>query len=90
MPQETKERHNIMIPADLWNLVKEIGRIHGKSASEVIEDSVKSHIKSSGFSRAYFKLMTAQDCSPEENEELTRALDSLTEEDTQAGGTIEL
>jgi hypothetical protein len=90
MPQEIKERHTIMIPADLWNLVKEIGRIHGKSASEVIEDSVKSHIKSSGFSRAYFKLMAARDCSPEENAALTKALDSITEEDAQPGGTIAL
>ena len=90
MPQEVKERHNIMIPSDLWNLVKELGRIHGKSASEIIEDSVKSHIKNSGFSRAFFRLMAAPECSPEENEALAKALDSLITEETQPGGTVEL
>ena len=90
MPQEVKERHNIMVPGDLWELIREIGRILGKNASEVIEDSLKSYIKNNGYNRAFFKLMAAPNCPAEENEELTKALDSLTEEETQPGKQIEL
>jgi len=86
---ENKERHNIMIPGNLWKIAKELGRIKGKSASEVIEESLLSHIKSNGYSRAYFKLMAVPNCSSEENEELTKALDSLKEEDLKCGGVLE-
>ncbi|HAA84742.1 MAG TPA: hypothetical protein DCE14_00075 [Kosmotogaceae bacterium] len=79
---ETKERHNIMLTPSSWKLINELGRIQRKSASEILEEALWKMIESEGYNSTYFKLMaTAEQCDPQENEELTRVLDEMTEED---------
>jgi len=89
--QETKERHNIMMKPSSWKVLKELGRVQGKSASEIIETALWNLIKTEGYNSMYFKIMaTSEPCDPEENEELTRILDQMTEEDLEIVDSYEL
>jgi len=48
-------------------------------------------IKTEGYNSLYFKIMaTTEPCDPEENEELTRILDQMTEEDLEIVDSYEL
>jgi hypothetical protein len=63
----------------------------GKSASEIIETALWNLIKTEGYNSLYFKIMAnAEPCDPEENEELTRILDQMTEEDLEIVDSYEL
>ena len=89
--QETKERHNIMMTPSSWKVLKELRRVQGKSASEIIEMALWNLIKTEGYNSLYFKIMaTTEPCDPEENEELTKILDQMTEEDLKVVRRYEL
>ncbi len=80
----TKERHNLILSSQLWSIVKEISRLTGKSISKIVEEATWKLIEKKGYNRAYFKLMSEiLPCSDEENEELTRILNGLSEEDLE-------
>ena len=81
---DTKERHNLTLSSRLWTIVKEINRLTGKSISKIIEEATWKFVEKEGYNRAYFKLMTETlPCSDKENEELTKILNSLGEEDLE-------
>ena len=89
--RENKERHNIMLKPSSWKILKELKKVQGKSASEIIEHALWSLIKTEGYNSMYFKIMaTTEPCDPEENEELTRILDQMTEEDLKVVRRYEL
>lgn len=69
---------------EIWSILKELKRISDKSISEIIEEAVKEYIERHEIDSLYFKLMASvPPCDDEENEELTKLLDSLTEEDLE-------
>ena len=69
---------------EIWSILEELKRISGKSISEIIEEAVKEYIERHEIDSLYFKLMASvPPCDDEENEELTKLLDSLTEEDLE-------
>ena len=89
--REPKERHNIMLKPSSWKVLKKLKRIQGRSASEIIEHALWNLIKTEGYNSMYFKIMaTTEPCDPEENEELTRILDKMTEEDLKVARSYEL
>ena len=89
--REPKERHNIMLKPSSWKVLKKLKRIQGRSASEIIEHALWNLIKTEGYNSMYFKIMaTTEPCDPEENEELTRILDKMTEEDLKVSRSYEL
>ncbi len=79
-----KARHNIMMDDEIWKILSELKRIMGKSVSKILEEAVNEYLKRHRFNSLYFKLMaTVPPCDEEENEELTKILDTLTEEDLE-------
>jgi len=79
-----KARHNIMMDDEIWKILSELKRIMGKSVSKILEEAVNEYLKRYRFNSLYFKLMaTVPPCDEEENEELTKILDTLTEEDLE-------
>ena len=88
--EETKVRKNITITPSLWEIVRSIGKIQGKSASALIEESIKLYLKKENINRAYMKMMQAPYLDDEENAEISRALDRLSEKDLDIGGEVEL
>lgn len=77
-----KKRHNITISPEVWEILTELKRLQGKSISEIVESVVKKTIQHEGYNPTYFKIMSSVPyCNDEENEELTKILDSLTEDD---------
>ncbi len=89
--ETNKQRHNLTFSPEIWNILTELKRVQGKSISQVIEEAVKSHIKSKGYNGAYFKMMADSEyCDDRENEELTKVLDSLTELDLEISAEYEI
>jgi hypothetical protein len=87
----TKGRHNLTISPDIWSILSELKKIRNQSIGEIIEDAVKKLIKDEKLNTTYFKIMrSAQFCDPKENEEITRILDNLTEDDLEISSEYEL
>jgi len=79
-----KSRHNITMSDKTWTILNELKKVLNKSASEILEEAVNEYLEKHRFNSLYFKLMaTVPLCDEKENEELTKALDSLSEEDTE-------
>lgn len=88
---EVRERHNIMINPKLWEILKRLEVIKGKSISKIIEESVIKMLKEEGYNTTYFKIMSSVlECDDKENEEITKVLDSLKEEDLEVAESYEL
>jgi len=88
---EIKQRHNIMMRPSAWRILNELKRIQGESASEIIERSLWRFIESEGYNSLYFKIMsTVEPCDAEENAELTRILDTMSEKDLEIVDGYEL
>lgn len=87
---EKKIRKNITITPSLWEIISSVGKIQGKSASSLIEESIKVYLKKENINRAYMKMMNAPYLDDEENTEISQALDRLSEEELDIGGEIEL
>lgn len=69
---------------ETWLILKELKKISDRSISEIIEEAVKEYLERHKINSLYFKLMaSAPPCDDKENEELTKILDSLTEEDME-------
>ena len=69
---------------EIWSILKELKRISDKSISEIIEEAVKEYIERHKIDSLYLRLMASvPPCDEKENEELTKLLDSLTEEDLE-------
>jgi hypothetical protein len=77
-----KQRHSIVMSPQTWKTLEKIAEIKRKSLSQLLEEAVISMIKTEKINSAYFKIMsTVPYCDDDENEELTKMLDSLTEQD---------
>jgi len=83
--EETKQRRNITIKPSLWKSLKQLGRIQGKSASSLIEESIKLYLKEENINEAYLKMMSVSEVSDQENEEITKVLDALKPENLEEG-----
>jgi regulator of replication initiation timing len=87
---ENKIRNNITIKPNLWETIKSVGKIQGKSASSLIEESIVLYLEKHHINKAYMKMMSAQFVDDKENEETSASLDKLTEEDVEPGEELEL
>jgi len=87
---QTKQRRNITIKPSLWELLKKIGQIQGKSASSLIEESVLLYLKEENINEAYLKMMHVSEVSDQENEEITKILDTLKPEDLEEGEELDV
>jgi len=87
---QTKQRRNITIKPSLWELLKKIGQIQGKSASSLIEESVLLYLKEENINEAYLKMMHVSEVSDQENEEITKILDTLKPEDLEKGEELDV
>jgi hypothetical protein len=77
-----REKHNITLAPKTWNTLKVLRRSRGKSISQIIEEAVDDMIKNRNYNPTYFKIMSSTEfCSDEENKELSKMLNSLTEDD---------
>ena len=86
-----KKRHNIILSDEIWNILNELKRLQGTSISSILEETVKTYLKVNKYNELYFKLLNISDfCDEEENEELTEALDKLTEDDMKVVKTIDI
>ncbi len=89
--EETKERHSIMMRPSAWKILNELKRLHNTSNSELLEEALWFFLKAKKYNPLYFKLMTTvAPCEPEENEELTKLLDDMTEDDWKIASEYEL
>lgn len=89
--ETNRQRHNLTFSPEIWKILTELKRVQGKSISQVVEDAVRSHIRSEGYNKAYFKMMSDSEyCDDVENDELTKVLDSLTEPDLEVAAEYEL
>ncbi len=81
-----KQRHNITIKEDIWNMLKEIKINERKqSISSLIEDLAKYYVKNN-YNEAYYKLMaTAEEISDKEQTQIEKILDSMSKEDLEIG-----
>jgi len=87
---QTKQRRNITIKPSLWELLKKIGQIQGKSASSLIEESVLLYLKEENINEAYLKMMHVSEVSDQENEEITKILDTLKPDDLEEGEELDV
>lgn len=79
-----KTRHNITMSKEVWTILNELKKSLDKSISEILEEAVLEYLERHKYNSLYFKLMAnAELCDDEENEELTKILDSLTKEDME-------
>lgn len=86
-----KERHNITMSASAWEILKKLKVIQKKSISEIIEESLMRELKEKGYNPTYFKIMSSVlECDDKENAEITKALDSLKEDDLEVADEYEL
>jgi len=86
-----KERHNITMSAFAWEILKKLKVIQRKSISEIIEESLMRELKEKGYNPTYFKIMSSVlECDDKENAEITKALDSLKEDDLEVADEYEL
>jgi hypothetical protein len=88
--EETKIRKNITITPSLWEILRTIGKVLGKSASSLIEESIKAYLKKENINMAYMKMMAASYLDKDENAEISQALDQLTEEDLDEGEELDV
>ncbi|MFB6226664.1 MAG: ribbon-helix-helix protein, CopG family, partial [Candidatus Paceibacteria bacterium] len=85
------ERHSITISPEVWEILENLKQTKNKSISELIENAVKKQIKDEGYNATYFKMMADTEyVSDEENEELTKALDKLDDEDLEIADEYEV
>ncbi|WP_036226246.1 ribbon-helix-helix protein, CopG family [Mesoaciditoga lauensis] len=85
------ERHNITMDSETWKILEELKRIQNKSISEIIREAIKELLKNHKYNKVYFKLMANTPfCDEEENEELTKILDLLNEDDLKIVDEYEL
>ena len=86
-----RERHNITMSASAWEILKKLKVIQEKSISEIIEESLIRMLKEEGYNPTYFRIMSSvSECDDKENEEITKALDLLKEEDLEVAEEHEL
>ncbi len=79
-----KARHNMTMSKEVWNVLNELKKTLDKSISEILEEAVLEYFENHKYNLLYFKLMAnTEPCDDEENEELTKILDSLTKEDIE-------
>ena len=77
-----REKHNITLSPKTWNTLKVLKRIRGQSISKLIEEGVEQLIRTKKYNPVYFKIMSSTEyCSESENKELTKLLNSITEDD---------
>lgn len=90
LQDKTKIRKNITITPSLWEILHTIGKVQGKSASSLIEESIKAYLKKENINMAYMKMMAAPYLDDDENAEISQALDHLTEEDFDDGEELDV
>lgn len=84
MSPETEERHVIMMKSSAWKMLNVMKRKQGKSTSEILEAALVRYANEEGFNPLAIKIMNdLEACSPQENEELTKILDQMTEDDLE-------
>lgn len=88
--EESKIRKNITITPSLWKTLRQVGKIQGKSASSLIEESIKLYFQTEHINKAYLKMMGAPEVDDIEQEEISKALDSLDETDLEPGATLDV
>ena len=77
-----KERHNLTLSKETWELLRKVKEIEGKSISSILEESFLMYLKKKNYNPVYFKIMlTTPPCDSKEEEELTKILDRLSDED---------
>jgi len=86
---KTKIRKNITITPSLWEILRIVGTAQGKSASSLIEESIKVYLKKENINMSYMKMMAAPYLDDDENEEISQALDQLTVEDLDDGEELD-
>lgn len=79
----SKTRHNITISKEKWAILSLLKKTLDKSYSEIIEEALSEYIEKLNINKVYLQLMSVPFCDKEENEALTRELDSLTKEDLE-------
>jgi len=87
---ETKIRKNITITPSLWKIIRTVGKVQGKSASSLIEESIKVYLKKENINMAYMKMMVAPYLDDDENAEISQVLDQLNEEDLDIGEELDV
>jgi hypothetical protein len=86
-----KVRHNITLSQDIWKVLLLLKNVNGKSVSETIELCVKKFLANQGYQSTYLKIMSSVSaCDDDENEELTKILDTLTEDDLEVSDEYRL
>ena len=86
-----KERHNITLSPDTWKVLKALKRVQGRSISEILENAVWKLAQTEKYNPIYFKMMASvSPLDDKENQELTEALDSLTDEDLEVAEKYEI
>lgn len=91
LKNEIRKRHNIMLAQPTWIILKELKRIHEKSVSKILEEALWNYIETKGYNSLYFKLMAdVKPCDDKENDELTKILDDMTEEDLEVVRSYEI
>ena len=91
MSLTAKKRHSITVSQSTWEILKKLRALHDKSISRIIEESVLKMLKEDGYNTTYFKIMASvPECDEEENAELTKALDSLKDEDIKIAEEYDL
>lgn len=88
-----KLRKNLTISPDVWSTLEILRRIQGISISDIIENSVKSYVKTEKINPLYIRMMTDPNVkfmSKKENDEITAILDRMTKDDLKPGGELEL
>src|SRR6056297_961353 len=88
--EETKIRKNITFTPSLWEIIRTVGKVQGKSTSSLIEESIKAYLKKENINMAYMKMMAAPYLNDEENAEIAQALDQLSEEDLDIGEELDV
>lgn len=86
----SKTRHNITISEEKWAMLSLLKKALDKSYSELIEEAISEYLENRKINKVYLQLMSVPFCDKEENEALTRELDSLTEEDLEVVKVEEL
>jgi len=86
-----KERHNLTLSKETWELLRKVKEIEGKSISSILEESFLMYLKKKNYNPVYFKIMlTTPPCDSKEEEELTKILDNLSDEDLEIAEEYEL
>jgi hypothetical protein len=85
------KRHNLILSNETWAILTELKKLQSKSISSIIEDTVQTYLEVNKYNKLYFKLLNISPfCDKSENEEISKSLDSLTEDDLKVSRTFEL